>query len=1068
MAKAKTEIKETKSVADDKKSEFQGKKLTEKQRQEIIKEYEKVVIKLKELDLHNKFGSKFNYTFSGLKYFKTLNGKTLHSDANEEEAKKDTSQIEKDMAWAQLDGVANVSYDKVMSLLKPAQRERFLEYCKTRVDLARDLVGMAMFAECIKKRNYRMAQAYCAYFDIKDRIPMIEEFFDVVISADVIKDVEEFYEATVGMSAAERKELVADTVVRKKTTSSDVLSHAITSGLAGKEYDPLLATTVENVKVEALPKYKSSRPTWVPEYMNPPLTDPEIKRVEDRTAVKIDSFGKESKEILSGLTRGTSIIYEIEEEREKRSRYNSKHANHKTKEESDAIRDKSTVMADTARSKIKLEVEAMVADKMSSKRISADAYSKVEDRAVIEASLARTEENRKTIDRCDARLLELKAAGLEDSIEFFEVKAEMEEAVHDNMEQMALRKSKGYLMGSGGYLVEESRIQKINKQNIEELIAKIKKQEDEFAAKGVSETDPEFLAVMDTLYQELKVKLQSYKPEKILSDEQEKEIIAMNEYKPESKLETAKMELGAARYSLEKMKTIYSQMLADSAPPEETIKVVGIIAKAEARLKKAEKEVEEIQASLSSEKVEDAETADMTELAEKPLETADTVENAPAERDVTIDTETPVEKGLTETTDGSDSTTRPQIIDLSEPTVDGTYTFRGIVNGLDKGIVTLDDATKAGTIYDVVIRRLRIDAGRIKDLLKLHPEEARPEMRAEFEAKLAEYRAKIESMSVDEGKKQEWLAWVDKAEKRLNAPDERSPEQQQSSAKNDMRNRFMSAVKKRDYSAITQLTSQEEFRKVMSQQETFELVMREVPEEEVEKIISSIIYSDTYRQAHAIEFKKIEDIAHFSSGDISIWNGNDYLETLKLACQTHSGELNGVSILSNVKTDNHRPSASNIDVSGFTNRVETDPGAFTKLQKPIVTFDEKSKPKTPVPRYVLDEAAVAKWSARVSSIVATQGAAMQTSSQEASPDAHEEARVAAVEATAETSEVSASSAPEESVAEKVQEEAPLGDGLMIVEVEKGAKPPKGKGKPENEQGKDPKNPNGPQGPGSGA
>lgn len=1021
MAKAKTEIKETKSVADDKKSEFQGKKLTEKQRQEIIKEYEKVVIKLKELDLHNKFGSKFNYTFSGLKYFKTLNGKTLHSDANEEEAKNDTSQIEKDMAWAQLDGVANVSYDKVMSLLKPAQRERFLEYCKTRVDLARDLVGMAMFAECIKKRNYRMAQAYCAYFDIKDRIPMIEEFFDVVISADVVKDVEEFYEATVGMSAAERKELVTDTVVRKKTTSSDSLSHAITSGLAGKEYDPLLATTVE--KSSNMENFSTHR-----EIIN-------RNRYLDNDAHEIilgsptlaamfaeDFKNKEGKE----KTPKKPPLMSAERKAEIETRVNAMSA-----------------AAEEVVKEIKEDVEkritrSTVTSEYIEHRTNVEAYNEILNSIpVVNDEIAKLSKKKK----------ELESSGKTETAEYVSTIEEIANLTKKRRNLFVARRQNNVKINQEATMrrqLHESRIQVGTKAQIESLVREFDAKRTELEAAGIMEGTDEFNEATQYIREQLEESIKGFDKDKILDVETAetmettlKEITATSVV-DRGAYETASNEVKKIEGTIESVVRQISELIAskESMPlneyDKELVRLLGKKTALEDDLEAAKKMAE---IAHSQEKLQSG---------AKLIQTGDFV--------TALKKDSPVFRMIMEKYGITNQENKGGYIGLF---TDAKTTLANDATNTQAAIPSIESAT-----YEAYTKIALIEKVREEQSLAACTEETINGIYGRYHQPL--YTAIEKMLSIKkESEKSVVESIITKHIDELMAELEG--------------NANLSQETKAKYAGKLKAFKQKMMEPQKKERPKFVLPSTKFIQQ-IHSLDTKITKLETQTGAGQVSENKediMEKMARFHQEIENYTFTSDQIEKIQSIMSGYRERLDAVTTLMGADKEKmvavcdqfieRTKELPHITISGVERKV-TKGGILRKelsnrygVMKRPEENDFQGNGLEQGEKVVTEVAVSSEVEHKVESIV-----------DEASQSVPEETPTETGEEVSEEAEVSKASAPEESVAEKVQEEAPLGDGLMIVEVEKGAKPPKGKGKPENEQGKDPKNPNGPQGPGSGA
>ncbi len=1017
MAKAKTEIKETKSVADDKKSEFQGKKLTEKQRQEIIKEYEKVVIKLKELDLHNKFGSKFNYTFSGLKYFKTLNGKTLHSDANQEEAKNDTSQIEKDMAWAQLDGVANVSYDKVMSLLKPAQRERFLEYCKTRVDLARDLVGMAMFAECIKKRNYRMAQAYCAYFDIKDRIPMIEEFFDVVVSADVVKDVEEFYEATVGMTAAERKELVADTVVRKKTTSSDSLSHAITSGLAGKEYDPLMAATVEN---------KSSNSSFL---------------FHKEVVNKHKYLDNDAHEIVLGSSTLSSIFAKDLLNKEAKAKEPKKPPLMSAEKRAE-IENRFAAYESTA-TELVAEIQDKVEEKISRPTVSSEyleSRKKIETYSEIMESIPAIGDR---IVELNQKKKELEESGKTETEEYTSLLAEINTLKEKRRGLFHARRKINEGINYEAQLrrqLHEHRVQGSTKSQIEALIRDFKTKREELESAGIMEGTDEFDVRIQGIRERLEESLKGFDSDKILDVESAETMETTLREISEASI----VDRGEFETATKKVKKIESLIDTVGRKISEHMAARGTMPQAEydLELQKLFKRKEELETQLieARQAAEIAQTKGRIQSGATLIQTGEVItavkEDSPLlnvirEYDKVYGGNQGQLDGIKNELVGGHTNTETAIPTIESATYDA-YTKLVLIEKVrqDQSFATCTEET-INSVYGKYHQPIFTA---IEKMLLIKKDDTRLVVQSSITKHIDELMSELEgNASLSQETKAKYMGKFKAFKQKMME----SQKKEKAFHLANPTNRFIQQIESLN-TKIIKLETQ-----------TGAGQISENKEEIMQKL--SVFHHDI--EKYGFTSQQIEKIQNLMSGyrerllAIDVLSDTDK-EKMITICDQFVEKTKGLP---------------HITISGLERKV-TKGGILRKelsnrygVMKRPEENDFQGNGLEQGEKVVTEVAVSSEVEHKVESIV-----------EEASQSVPEETPTETGEEVSEEAEVSKASAPEESAAEKI-EAVPLGDGLLVVEVDNGAKPPiKGKGKDPQEMGSDPKNPNGPQGPGSGA
>ncbi len=164
-----------------------------KEQEAIVKEYEKIINVLSELKISNKFNRDFKHTFKGLKYFSSLNGKTVVSKSKEKEAQFDRSSISYLMALAQTDGVFNISFSQMTQLLVPERAKEFLDICQNNVALAQGLTGLSKVAKYLEVHDVTRAVAAFIYYGLDeagiDGINVLKTYFKVPVPSALEKEV---------------------------------------------------------------------------------------------------------------------------------------------------------------------------------------------------------------------------------------------------------------------------------------------------------------------------------------------------------------------------------------------------------------------------------------------------------------------------------------------------------------------------------------------------------------------------------------------------------------------------------------------------------------------------------------------------------------------------------------------------------------------------------------------------------------------------------------------------------------------------------------------------------------
>lgn len=221
------------------------KKLSVQEKQAMFAEYEKIITVLKELELRNKKGEKFNYKFKNLQYFKSLNGHSIYSNALSEQEQKDKASISAMMAYSQIEGGLSVSLDKVMVYIRPERKDEFLSACKNNPYLSRNLVGMSKVVQYIKQKDYTRAYASVVYFGLEDKLDFIETFFKVGFNSDFKKQITDF-KATIANISDYDAQAIRDEAHTVVTSQHDAMTTAMKMSATGKSALNVMASNAIN------------------------------------------------------------------------------------------------------------------------------------------------------------------------------------------------------------------------------------------------------------------------------------------------------------------------------------------------------------------------------------------------------------------------------------------------------------------------------------------------------------------------------------------------------------------------------------------------------------------------------------------------------------------------------------------------------------------------------------------------------------------------------------------------------------------------------------------------------
>lgn len=181
------------------------KSLSEAKKKEMLEEYEKVIKKLKELELRNKKKQDFKYNFKGLKYFTTLNGHSVYSESMQSQAKADKDSISAMMAYGQLGAGFEITFEQFMVNVRPERRQEFLSLCKNNSTLSHNLMGMGKVLQFYNQKDFTRAYAAMVFFGLENHMDLMETFLKVKFNADFKTQVDTFKAQIANASVFEEK-----------------------------------------------------------------------------------------------------------------------------------------------------------------------------------------------------------------------------------------------------------------------------------------------------------------------------------------------------------------------------------------------------------------------------------------------------------------------------------------------------------------------------------------------------------------------------------------------------------------------------------------------------------------------------------------------------------------------------------------------------------------------------------------------------------------------------------------------------------------------------------------------
>lgn len=255
----KGELADLKEEILGKASNFNGKTLSAKEREELFKEYREIITEIKKLEFAEKISgskkiSKYNesrknendklkiskkFTIKDKKYFKNLNGYTVYVPANIEEAKKDKAAISAEMTRGMLAFGLNVTLEKVISMLRPEVAKEFIQICKYDNALQQDLAGMYEFVKGVKNHANveNLAQLY-TMFNFNDKtMAMIDMYFNVPVS-NQLKDFCKGRKERILEIAGGNMEIAKDIAQNEYVTTKHTATLSVSSEDLQKDYVP--------------------------------------------------------------------------------------------------------------------------------------------------------------------------------------------------------------------------------------------------------------------------------------------------------------------------------------------------------------------------------------------------------------------------------------------------------------------------------------------------------------------------------------------------------------------------------------------------------------------------------------------------------------------------------------------------------------------------------------------------------------------------------------------------------------------------------------------------------------
>ncbi len=243
---AKKDIEEMETKVETGARSSRLKKLSDAKKKEALAEYEKIIEKLKELELRNKKKQSFKHKFKGLQYFPTLNGRSVYSENMQSQAKADKDSISAMMAYSQLETGFNVTFEMMSARIRPERREEFLTLCKSKPELAHKLTGMTKLIQFYNQRDFTRAYAAMVFFGLENDMELMETFLKVKFDGVFKMQINDFKAKIAHASAFDEKEIRANAGMNV-FSQTDSIATSMESSYRNKDViDTFIATA--NIK----------------------------------------------------------------------------------------------------------------------------------------------------------------------------------------------------------------------------------------------------------------------------------------------------------------------------------------------------------------------------------------------------------------------------------------------------------------------------------------------------------------------------------------------------------------------------------------------------------------------------------------------------------------------------------------------------------------------------------------------------------------------------------------------------------------------------------------------------
>lgn len=252
--RADKEIKGMEAEVDSGSRSSRLKSLSEAKKKEMLEEYEKVIKKLKELELRNKKKQDFKHSFKGLKYFPTLNGHSVYSESMQSQAKADKESISAMMAYGQLGAGFEVTFEQMAQHIRPERRQEFLALCKSKPELSHSLMGMTKVLQFYNQRDFTRAYAAMVFFGLENNMDLMETFLKVKFNADFKTQINTFKTQLATASVFEEK------AIREEAGTNVFSQHdSQMTSMQSSYYGKTVIATIENNSVVYSVKTKEEK-----------------------------------------------------------------------------------------------------------------------------------------------------------------------------------------------------------------------------------------------------------------------------------------------------------------------------------------------------------------------------------------------------------------------------------------------------------------------------------------------------------------------------------------------------------------------------------------------------------------------------------------------------------------------------------------------------------------------------------------------------------------------------------------------------------------------------------------